>query len=157
MKRSILGLVLLVLLGVDVQSAHAQRAVRSSGEAFAIEAAGGAVGAAAGFGAAMLFTDREECGDDITCVLDQVAFVGALATVGAAAGTYFTGTAFDTEPNAIGAALGAVVGAAAAIGLDHLLTEELNTNAPEAVRFGAFAITQGVVTALGSRLAAAAF
>lgn len=157
MKRSICSVMMLVLLGVSAPGAHAQRAAPRSGvEAFAIEAAGGAVGAAAGFGAAMLFTDRDGCGDDLTCVLDKVAFVGVLATVGSAAGTYFTGRAFDTEPNALGAVLGAVVGAAAAIGVDHLLTEELNTNASEGTRFGAFALTQGIVTAPGSRLAAAA-
>jgi hypothetical protein len=128
---------------------------RTPAEAFAIEAAGGVVGSLVGFGLVYLVDDDDCSVEDLGCHLEN-AFLGiALATVGAAAGTYLAGRAADSRPSLPGAALGAIAGAAAGIGTWHFFTEELdlvnNTEAAVVV----YALTQGIVTALGSRLARA--
>src|SRR5688500_7998840 len=128
---------------------------RTPAQAFAIEAAGGVAGSLVGFGLVYLVDDDDCSVEDLACNLEN-AFLGiALATVGAAAGTYLAGRAADTLPSLPGAALGAVAGAAAGIGTWHFFTEELdvvnNTEAAVVV----YALTQGIVTALGSRLARA--
>jgi phosphate/sulfate permease len=124
---------------------------RTPAQAFAIEAAGGVAGSLIGFGVVLLGDDDCDV-EDLGCHLER-AFLGiALGTLGSAAGTYLAGRAFDTRPSGAGATLGAVVGAAAGIGAWHLFTEELDlVNRTEAAVV-VYALTQGVMAALGSRL-----
>ena len=124
---------------------------RTPAQAFAIEAAGGVAGSLIGFGVVLLGED--ECDvEDLGCHLER-AFLGiALGTLASAAGTYLAGRAFDTQPSGAGATLGAVVGAATGIGAWHLFTEELDlVNRTEAAVV-VYALAQGVMAALGSRL-----
>src|SRR5687767_1438923 len=128
---------------------------RTPAQAFAIEAAGGVAGSLIGFGLVYLVDDDDCSVEDLACNLEN-AFLGiALATAGATAGTYLAGRAADTRPSLPGAALGAVAGAVAGIGTWHFFTEELDiVNNTEAAVF-VYALAQGILTALGSRLARA--
>jgi hypothetical protein len=124
---------------------------RTPAQAFTIEAAGGIAGSLLGFGLVLLSED--DCGvEDLGCHLEDAFLAIALGTLGSAAGTYAAGRAFDTRPSGPGATLGAVVGAAAGLGTWHLFTEELDfVNRTEAAVV-VYALTQGVMAALGSRL-----
>jgi hypothetical protein len=124
--------------------------------AFLTEAAGASVGSAIGFGTVLLLSTRGNgCGDDLSCTLGNVAAAVTLGTAGAAAGSYIAGSMRGTRPSLTGAVLGAVAGAAAAIGVNHLVTEEASKELSDAGTVALFAVTQGLVTALGSRIAAA--
>jgi hypothetical protein len=120
----------------------------------AIETLGAATGSALGFGAAVALSDARACGEDLACLLGDVALAVSVATAASAAGALIAGRAFDTEPSVLGAIVGAVVGAGAAIGVEHLLSEEAGMNLGDGTRVGVFALTQGLVTALGSRMGA---
>ena len=123
----------------------------SKGRSFAIEAAGGTLGSLLGFGA--VYVAGNECeGEDLVCNLRSAFTAVVLGTVGSATGAYLAGRAFDTEPSALGATLGAVAGAAGAIGVVHLLTEELNAINGRGVELASYVVTQGLITALGSRI-----
>lgn len=123
--------------------------------AFGVEAAGGIAGSAIGFGTVVLLAADDACQEDLRCILGNAALALTAATVGAAVGTYAAGTAFDTRPSGAGAIIGALIGAAAGVGADHLLREEAGLDLGEGVTVAAFAVTQGVLTALASRAGAA--
>lgn len=129
------------------------RVVTGGASAFAVEAIGGIAGAALGFGSVMVMSEPGACGEDLTCTLNNAASAVLLSTAGAAVGTYASGRIFDTEPSGWGSAAGALVGAAAAIGLDHVLAEA-NVISGNAAHLAVFALTQGTLAALGSRLGA---
>ncbi|CAN5787131.1 hypothetical protein BH23GEM9_BH23GEM9_36330 [soil metagenome] len=128
-----------------------QRAVA----AFGIETIGAAAGSAVGFSAVVLLTDHDACGDNLSCVLGNAALALTGATVGSAVGALALGSAFDTRPHGAGVIVGALAGAAAAVGMDHLLREEIGLNMSDGATIIVIALTQGVVTALGSRLGVA--
>lgn len=131
-------------------SASAQGAPSTSARAaFAVEATGGTLGSLAGIGfvAATNICDTEEIG----CVIGAVSLSTA---VGAALGTYTAGRAFGTRPSTAGAVVGAAAGALAGAGVLHLATEELGIVGKNgAGAWLSYSVTQGAVTALGSRLA----
>lgn len=134
---------------VPEPSARAQQA--SSGRAFLIEAAGGSIGSLLGFGVIYLVADDCDV-EDTACLLESAFTAVAVGTVGSAVGSVLLGRAADTDPSLAGASLGALAGAAAGIGMWHLLTEELNVVQKSEVGVLVYAVTQGVVTALGSRV-----
>lgn len=142
--------------GSDLSSAHRATRARVTGgaSAFAVEAIGGIAGAALGFGSVMVMSGAGSCGEDLTCTLSNAASAVLLSTVGAAVGTYASGRILDTEPSGWGSVAGALVGGAAAIGVDHLLAEA-NVIAGDAEHLAVFSLTQGTFAALGSRLGAA--
>jgi hypothetical protein len=123
--------------------------------AFGVEAAGGIAGSAVGFGTVVLLAADDDCGEDLRCILGNAALAVTAATVGAAVGTYGTGRVFDTQPSGAGAIIGALAGAVAAVGLDHLLREEAGLDMGEGATIVTFAVTQGALTALLSRAGAA--
>lgn len=129
---------------------HAQD-TRTGAAAFLVEAAGGTAGSLAGFGVGYALADRCDS-EDLVCNLENAGTALLAGTVLAALGTYVAGRLGDTEPSALGAGLGAVAGAAAGIGVWHLLTEELNVVTSDAGAVASYVVTQGIVTALGSRL-----
>ena len=145
-----LALTLLVLL--PAMPASAQRA---EGSAWAIEAAGGALGSAAGFGLGLALLDDNDCGDDLGCIFRDVAGVLAGASAGATLGSWALGDAADTEPSVGGAALGSLAGAVAGLGVIKLLDEAAPDLDEGAVAVIGFAVSQGIFTALGSRIGAA--
>lgn len=95
----------------------------------------------------------EDCAvEDLGCNLENVFSAIAVGTLGSAVGADVLGSAARTRPSRIGVVLGSVVGAAAGVGLWHLLTEELNAINNTGAAMASFAIAQGTVTALGSRV-----
>jgi hypothetical protein len=118
--------------------------------AFAIEAAGGTAGAALGY--ALTLTGPGSCADDVSCALRNAGGALLLGTVGAAGGTYASGQLLGTRPSGWGALVGAVAGAAAVIGLDHIWTDVFPDTS--SARIVVFSVTQGLITAAGSRIAA---
>lgn len=126
----------------------------SGSRAFLIEAVGGIGGSLLGF--SLVYALSDDCPvEDLGCHI-ETAFGGiALGTGLSALGTYLAGRAGDTRPSGLGATLGSVVGAAAGLGAWHLFTEELdvvNARLPATLVYSA---TQGVFSALGSRLVSA--
>ena len=120
--------------------------------AFGAEALGASVGSALGFGLIYL-SQKDECDvEDLSCNLSNAALGIAVGTAGAAVGDYLAGKLFDTRPSVTGAVIGALAGAAAGIGTWHLFTEDLDLVNKSQAATGVYVITQGVVTALGSRI-----
>jgi hypothetical protein len=123
----------------------------SGGESFALEAAGGIAGSLLGFG--VIYFSNDRCGvEDLGCTLESVFTGMVLGTVASAAGTYFAGKAGNTDPSLLGASLGAVAGAGAGVGLWALFTEQLDVGNKQIAAAVSYTVTQGLVTALGSRL-----
>ena len=129
----------------DLTAAQPDRAA-----ALGIETVGGVLGSAIGFGTVALIRGRDPCGEHLSCTLRSAAAALAAGTVGAAGGTYLAGRLAGTEPSGVGAAIGAVAGAGAIVGLDHVLSGDVS----QAGRYAAFALAQGVLSAAGSRIGA---
>jgi hypothetical protein len=112
-------------------------------------------GSLVGVGLGILIAQPDDCGEDLSCTLNDVALVGLSSAVGAAAGDFLVGRLARTDPDLLGAAVGAAVGAVAGAGLLKLL-EEAGTGANEgAAAVISFSVTQGLLTAAGSRILAA--
>jgi hypothetical protein len=125
-----------------------------AGPAFLIESAGGFAGSLLGW--AVIYKTANDCDvEDTGCIIRSAAVGIAISAVTAPAGTYFAGKAGDTNPSLLGASLGAVAGAVAGIGVWHLWTEELSIGNGTLTGILTYSITQGLVTAAGSRLARA--
>jgi hypothetical protein len=118
---------------------------------FVIEAA---AASAASFGSfAITAAVMDDCGvDDLACDVGHVAAATGAATAGAAGGAYIIGKWAGTEPSGVGAVVGALAGAAAGIGMWHFVKEEVNVATSDTGSMVVYAVTQGLVTALGSRL-----
>jgi hypothetical protein len=143
---------LVVSASAQAPSPGARPGGRPAVQAFAIEAAGGIVGSTLGFSTAYL-AERDCDAEDLSCILRTASLAVVASTAGAALGTWATGRAFDTQPSGIGATVGAIAGAAAGVGMYHLLTEELNVVGGRVPVMLSYTVTQGVVAALGSRVA----
>ena len=149
----VVKLALLVLAGLSAGEAAAQE--RSGGAAFAIEAAGGTLGSLAGYGIGRAIVDEDACGDDLGCIFSGVGTVLLASSAGATLGAWALGSAADTDPSIGGAALGSLAGAAAGLGLLKVL-EEIDPQWDEGgAAVIALTLSQGIVTALGSRIGAA--
>lgn len=144
------------LLSLAPASAVAQRETRPGVNAFAIEAAGGTVGSLAGVALGLAVARVDSCdSEDLSCILSGISVGGLGGVIGATLGTVVAGRRFDTRPSAAGAFIGSLVGVAAGIGVVHLITEEASTRLGRVGSVLVFSTTQGVVTALGSRIGAA--
>jgi hypothetical protein len=131
------------IAGAAALGAGAQARV---GRAFAIEAAGGILGSAAGFGLAAAVVGMDDCDvEDLECLLRDLASALASATAGAGVGSNIAGRLAGTRPSGLGAALGAIAGVAAGLGVVHLLSEELNVVRSDVGLIASFAVTQGLV------------
>lgn len=154
-QHSILVALLVGLVVVAPTNAHAQRATPSGVSAFAIEAAGGTVGSIVGVTLGIAIARIDDCdSDDLACLLSGLSVGGVGGVVGATLGTVLVGRRFNTRPSTAGAIVGSLVGAAAGIGVVHLLTEEANMRLERVGSLLVFSVTQGLVTALGSRIGA---
>lgn len=133
-------------LGVEPPALVASASRRSHATALGIEALGGIAGSAIGFGALI---GKADCGENLSCTFGNAATALLLGTLGAAGGAYAAGRLGGTEPSGWGAAVGAIAGAAAVVGVDHVLS---GTNTSDTSRYITFAVTQGLITAIGSRI-----
>jgi hypothetical protein len=150
MRRTLLFAVTFTALATSVE---AQRVETGRLVAFPVEAAGGILGSVIGAGVGVLILHKSCDSEDVVCDLTRAGAAIGLATVGSAAGAIVAGRAANTNPSTPGAILGSLVGAVAGIGIVHLMTEELSIALGNtAASIAAFSITQGIVTALGSRL-----
>jgi hypothetical protein len=138
---------------LESASFGSQPAQRAGARAFLVETAGGVGGSLLGFG--LLFLQGDDCGEDLGCTLRHAFEAVALGTVASAGGAYLAGRLADTQPSGVGAVLGAVVGVAAGVGLWHLFTEDLDVVNNERAAVLSYTVTQGVFTALGSRIGSA--
>jgi hypothetical protein len=145
-----------MLQGMLLMPAHsaAQRApARGGPSAFAIEAAGGALGSAAGFGLGVLVTNPENCpSEDLRCTLEKVGAALAISAGGSALGTMLVGNAANTRPSALGAFVGGALGIVAGVAAVHVISEEMDLSRENVVLWVGYTVTQGLVTALGSRV-----
>lgn len=139
------------LLALPAASGAQVSAGRGGPAAFAVESAGGIAGSLAGFGVGYAVAERCD-GEDLVCNLEHAAAAVATGTVFSALGAYGAGRLGDTRPSGLGASLGALVGAAAGIGAWHLATEELDVVRSDVGAVLTYGVTQGIITALGSRL-----
>jgi hypothetical protein len=117
-----------------------------------IEAAGATIGSVAGFGIGLAIFDDDDCGDDLDCIFEDVAGVLAFSSVGATMGIWALGSAANTDPSFGGALIGSLAGAAAGLGILKVLEEidsDWSEGAPAVI---GFTVTQGVLTAIGSRV-----
>ena len=146
---------LLALASLPAATADAQRATRSGVSAFAIEAAGGTVGSLAGVALGLAVARIDSCdSEDLACILSGLSVGGRGGVGGATLGTVVVGRRFDTRPSTAGAIVGSVVGVAAGLGVVHLITEEASTRLGRVGGVLVFSTTQGLLTALGSRIGA---
>lgn len=133
----------------------AQRTTPSGVSAFAIEAAGATVGSLAGVTLGLVIAGIDRCdNEDLACQLSGLSVGGVGGVVGATLGAVLIGRQLDTRPSTAGAIVGSLAGVAAGIGVVHLLTEEANVRLERVGSVLVFSVTQGLVTALGSRIGA---
>lgn len=147
----------LLLLGLIIPGAAlAQDPVpepRSSGESYLIEAAGGAVGSLAGLGLGIAIGGVGECGvENLECMLRGAAVMLVGSAAGAGIGAWGAGRWGETDPSGWGAAVGGVVGVAAALGVNKILEESRPRGGEGVGAIAAFVVTQGLVTALFTRI-----
>ena len=126
---------------------------RRSWSAFGIEAGGGVLGATLGYGVVAAFYDTCLRDDDfVSCSIGPAAAAIATSTVGAAVGTIVAGRAGRTGVSALGATVGALLGAVSAVGSYHLLTEEMDVRLSRVGTTFVVGAAQGLTAALVSRL-----
>jgi hypothetical protein len=157
-RKRVAGLIL-PLLTASPTVALPQRtapAAVTGASAFAAEALGGAAGSAVGVVLGLSIARPDDCPveDDVVCPLQRLSVAGLMGVAGATIGTVVAGRAANTNPSLVGAFLGAVAGAAAGIGLDHLITEEMGQSLGDVGAIALFSVTQGVLAAAGSRIGA---
>jgi hypothetical protein len=122
-------------------------------KAFVIDAAGGVIGAGLGYGIVRaLHSECTSDGDLVSCTIGPAAGALLASTALSATGTILVGRAAGTNPSAAGAIAGAIVGAVAAVGVDHLVREEFGIRTSRLGTGVTVAVTQGLITAIGSRL-----
>jgi hypothetical protein len=157
MNPSTVGLAAFLLLmssgGLSAQDAPTSPP--STGQRLLVEWGGGTVGSAVGGGIGLLIASESDCpSDELACSFEKAGIALAASALGSGAGTWFGGRMGETEPSGLGAAIGALLGVPAGIGVVHLLSEDTDWVRSDAVLFASFAITQGIVSAVGSRIVA---
>jgi hypothetical protein len=141
-----------IIMASLIVTARAEAQRLDGTTAILAEAAGGTVGSLVGFGLVYAVA-ADKCGvDDLRCDIASAGAAVLTATLLSTAGVYLAGRLADTEPHVPGAALGALVGAAAGIGVWHLIADNINVNDSMPAGMIGFSVTQGTLAALGSAL-----
>ncbi len=147
-------LLTVVSLAVTPAVTGAQTSPASS-RAFVVEAAGGILGSAAGAVAGLVISKVEDCGvDDLACTIKGLGVAGVGSVIGATAGTVIAGRSINSRPSVPGALIGSLLGAVAGVAVVHGLTEEVNLHLDKPMTIAVYAISQGLVSAIGSRVVA---
>lgn len=120
------------------------------GTAFAIEALAGTAGSLAGMAIVGLGSDCDT--EDLGCIINTIGAGGLAGVVGATVAVTLAARHTGSARSATGAALGAVVGTGVGLGIHYLVNRGTDRNLGEAVVIPIFAVSQGTVAALGSRL-----
>jgi hypothetical protein len=129
----------------------AQAPTREGGGPFIFEALGGSLGSLVGIGVVGL-TSR--CGvDDLACGITSVGAGGVLGVVGATVGTLVVARYQESPRSTVGAVLGALVGTGVGLGVHYVLNNNSDRNLGDAVVVPIFVLSQGVLAAVGSRVA----
>jgi hypothetical protein len=122
-------------------------------QAFVLEAAAGSVGSLAGIAIVGL---TRECGvEELGCIILTVGAGGALGAVGATIGTTLAARATNSPRSVGGAALGALIGTGVGLGVHWLLNRGSDRNLGDKVVVPIFVLSQGIFSALGSRIVGA--
>jgi hypothetical protein len=153
-RPNALALLLLLLSTSVVGAQRTAPAAVTGARAFATEALGGTVGSALGIAIGLAVVRPDDCPseDDVVCTLRRLGITGIIGVAGATTGTMVAGRWAGTDPSLVGAFLGAAAGTAVGIGLEHLITEELNQSLGSGGAVVLFSVTQGLLAAGGSRL-----
>jgi uncharacterized membrane protein YeaQ/YmgE (transglycosylase-associated protein family) len=158
--RNVIRLATLVLAmsGSAASAQHAVPAAVGGSRAFGAEAVGGAIGSALGITLGLAVAKPGDCpsADDVACTLQRLGITAVIGVVGATVGSNVAGRLRGTNPSLLGAFVGAAAGAVAGVGLEHLITEELNQQLGNVGTVLLFSVTQGILAAAGSRLLNAA-
>lgn len=130
----------------------AQQASTNRAPVFITEWAGGTLGSLAGLGLGLAIFRPDNCGDDLSCMFEGFGAMWLTSSLGAGAGVHIGGRLGNTSPSLTGAVIGGVVGAVAGAVISAVM-DEFSTGAGEGVSgIATFTITQGLVSALGSRI-----
>jgi hypothetical protein len=125
--------------------------VRDPG-AFVVEALGGSAGSLIGIG---LVGVASRCGvEDLRCILLTVGAGGALGAIGATVGTSLAARYTGSARSLGGAAAGAVVGTGVGLGVHYLLNRNSDRNLGDKIVVPIFVLSQGILSAVGSRILA---
>ena len=155
MRYSLLCLAALLLPAAAIATPSSAQSSASGSKALAAEAAGGIAGSVAGVAAGLAISRPDRCGvDDLECTIKGLGAAGIGSVIGATVGTVLAGRSVQSRPSAFGAFLGSLAGAAAGVGLVHAMTDEANLRLEKPLTVAVYSVTQGIITALCSRLAA---
>ena len=150
------AVILLIGPSSDAAAQRTDPAAARGARAFASEALGGTVGSALGIAIGLAVARPNDCpsDDDVVCPLQKLGITAIIGVTGATIGTVAAGRWAGAKPSVAGAFLGAAAGAAAGIGLEHLITEEMGRSLGNAGTIVLFSVTQGIVAAAGSLIGA---
>ncbi len=161
MRRFLTIAATLVLIGAPMATSEAQFAppsasgiVPDSPGALLLESAGGSAGSFVAMGAVLLLSTCDI--DDLGCEILTVGASGLAGIAGATIGTMLTARYTGAQRSVAGAALGAAVGTGVGLGVHYLLNNNSDRNLGDAVTIPIFAISQGTLAAIGSRVVGAA-
>lgn len=117
---------------------------------FVLEAGGASLGSLVGIGLVALGT---ECGvEDLGCMIGKAGLSGVAGVAGATIGAQVAARGTGSPRSVAGALLGGVVGTGVGLGVHWLLNEGTDVNLDDGAVVPIFVLSQGVFTALGSRV-----
>jgi hypothetical protein len=152
-RRGLLAGCIATLLAAPLAFAQPSQSPRVKDPgAFVIEALGGSAGSLIGIG---LVGVASRCGvEDLRCILLTVGAGGALGAIGATVGTSLAARYTESERSLGGAAAGAVVGTGVGLGVHYLLNRNSDRNLGDKIVVPIFVLSQGILSAVGSRILA---
>lgn len=124
-----------------------------SSPALLAETGGGILGSLAGLGLGLAISRPDRCdSEDIECALERASLAALTSIAGATVGAVMAGKAVDSEPSAAGAVLGAIAGTVAGVVMIKVIDEAFSGRQEGAGAVVTFSVSQGFLTAVGSRL-----
>jgi hypothetical protein len=115
-----------------------------------IEWGGAALGAGVTSGAFLLTVEAGACGDDFGCVVDTVAGLAVISTAGSVAGLWGATQVAQTDGSLWGGLAGGLIGSVAGL----VAADRIGGDSDVGIALS-IGLTQGLFTAMGSRIGAA--